>query len=49
MTGLAAILALHTMKASENFKFVIIGLTLSILIYYFKDLSLALGKTIEFL
>ena len=45
MTGLAAILALHTMKASENFKFVIIGLTLSILIYYFKDLSLALGKT----
>lgn len=45
MTALAAILTLHTMKNSENFKFIIIGLILSIIIYYLKDLSLALGKT----
>ena len=45
MTALASILTLHTMKNSENFKFIIIGLILSVIIYYFKDLSLALGKT----
>ena len=45
MTALASILALHTMKNSENFKFIIIGLMLIVLVYYFKDLSLALGKT----
>ena len=45
MTALALILTLHTMKNSENFKFIIIGLILCIIIYYLKDLSLALGKT----
>ena len=45
MTALAAILALHTMKNAESFKFIIIGLIISVVIYYFKDLSLALGKT----
>ena len=45
MTALASILALHTMKSSENYKFIIIGLIISVLIYYFKDLSFALGKT----
>ena len=45
MTALASILTLHTMKNSENFKFIIIGLILSVVIYYLKDLSLALGKT----
>ena len=45
MTALASILALHTMKNSDNLKFIIIGLVISVLIYYFKDLSLALGKT----
>lgn len=45
MTALAAILTLHTMKNSESFKFIIIGLVLCIIIYYLKDLSLALGKT----
>ena len=33
------------MKNSDNLKFIIIGLILSVIIYYFKDLSLALGKT----
>ena len=45
MTAIAAILALHTMKNSQNFNFMIIGLILCVIIYYFKDLSLALGKT----
>ncbi len=45
MTALASILTLHTMKSSENVRFIIIGLILTVLIYYFKDLSFALGKT----
>ena len=36
---------MHTLKRSDNYKFMIIGLLISILIYYFKDLSIALGKT----
>tara|TARA_A100001015_G_scaffold35505_1_gene39214 strand:- start:4496 stop:5584 length:1089 start_codon:yes stop_codon:yes gene_type:complete len=45
MTAIATILTLHTMKNSENFRFFIIGLILIVIIYYLKDLSLALGKT----
>ena len=45
MTALSAILTMHTLKKSENYKFIILGLVLSVLIYYFKDLSIALGKT----
>ena len=33
------------MKNADNLKFIIIGLIISVMIYYFKDLSLALGKT----
>ena len=45
MTAIATILTLHTMKNSENIRFIIIGLVFIVLIYYLKDLSLALGKT----
>ena len=45
MTALAAILTLNTLKKSDNFKFIIIGLITSVIIFYFKDLSLALGQT----
>ncbi len=45
MTALASILTLHTMKNSQNLNFIIIGLIFCVIIYYFKDLSLALGKT----
>ncbi len=45
MTALAAILTMHTSKKSENFKLIILGLIISVLIYYLKDLSVALGKT----
>ncbi len=45
MTALATILTLHTMKNSENIRFIITGLIIIVIIYYLKDLSLALGKT----
>ena len=45
MTALASILTLNTLKKSDNFKFIIIKLICSVLIFYFKDLSLALGQT----
>ena len=45
MTALASTLTLNTMKRSNNYKFIIVGLICVIVIYYFKDLSLALGKT----
>ena len=45
MTALASTLTLNTLKRSDNFKFIIIGLLITVLIFYFKDLSLALGQT----
>ena len=45
MTGLASILTLNTLKKSDNFKFIIVGLVSTVLIFYFKDLSIALGVT----
>ena len=45
MTAIAAILTMHTHKKSDNLKFIIIGLIISLLVYYLKDLSIALGKT----
>ena len=45
MTGIASILTMNTLKRSDNFKFIIIGLVVTVLVFYFKDLSLALGQT----
>ncbi len=45
MTGLASILTMNTLKKSNNFKFIIVGLVSTVLIFYFKDLSIALGVT----
>ena len=45
MTALAAVLTLNTLKRSDNVKFIILGLMITVLIFYFKDLSLALGQT----
>ncbi len=45
MTAIAAILTLNTLKRSDNVKFIVIGLITSVFIFYFKDLSLALGQT----
>ena len=45
MTALASILTMNTLKQSNNFTFIIAGLIACVAVYYFKDLSLALGKT----
>ena len=44
MTSLASILTMNTLKKSNNFAFIIAGLIACVAIYYFKDLSLALGQ-----
>ena len=45
MTAIASILTMNTLKKSDNLKFIVIGLVISVLVYYFKDLSIALGQT----
>ena len=45
MTALASTLTLNTMKKSNILNSYIIGLILVIVIYYLKDLSIALGQT----
>tara|TARA_E500000178_G_scaffold302430_1_gene311944 strand:- start:3947 stop:5035 length:1089 start_codon:yes stop_codon:yes gene_type:complete len=45
MTGLASIFSMNTLKNSSNLSYIILGLIVSVLTFYFKDLSLALGKT----
>ena len=45
MTAIAAVLTMNTLKKSDNIKFIMIGIILCITVFYFKDLSLALGQT----
>lgn len=45
MSSLASILALGTLKRSNNVKFILIGILTCVIIYYLKDLSIALGQT----
>tara|TARA_B100000575_G_C23118648_1_gene647022 strand:+ start:81 stop:947 length:867 start_codon:yes stop_codon:yes gene_type:complete len=45
MTALSSVLTMGTLKKSDNFKFIILGLIITVLIFYFKDLSIALGQT----
>ena len=45
MTALSSILTMSTLKKSNNFSFIVVGLLACVLVYYFKDLSLALGQT----
>ena len=45
MTALASILTMNTLKKSNNFMFMVVGIIACVAIYYFKDLSLALGQT----
>ena len=44
MTGLASILTMNTLKKSNNLTFIVVGLITCVAVYYFKDLSLALGQ-----
>ena len=36
---------MNTLKKSDNFKLILLGIFISVFVYYFKDLSLALGQT----
>ncbi len=45
MTALASVLTMNTLKKSDNIRFIIIGVITTLVIFYFKDLSLALGQT----
>ena len=45
MTALASIIIMNSLQKSSNFKFIIIGLISCVIIYYLKDLSIALGQT----
>ena len=45
MTALASILTMNTLKKSNNFTYIVVGIIACVAVYYFKDLSLALGKT----
>ena len=45
MTAIASILTMNTLKKSDNLKFIVLGFVISVLVYYFKDLSIALGQT----
>ena len=44
MIALSSILAMNTLKKSNNFYYIVVGLITFVLVYYFKDLSLALGQ-----
>ena len=45
MSTLACIMALGTLKRSKNVKFILIGIITCVVVYYLKDLSIALGQT----
>ena len=45
MTALVSIFAMNSLKKSDNFKLIVLGLITCVSTFYFKDLSLALGQT----
>ena len=45
MTALACILTMHRLKESKNIKFIVVGIMVCVFVFYFKDLSNALGQT----
>ena len=45
MIALSSILTMNTLKKSNSFSFIVVGLIACVVVYYFKDLSLALGQT----
>jgi len=45
MVFLASIFTIGSLKRNENFYFIIISIITCVVVYYFKDLSLALGQT----
>ena len=45
MSALACIMALGTLKRSNNVKFIFIGIITCVIIYYLKEFSISLGET----
>jgi lipopolysaccharide export system permease protein len=45
MTALACILTMHRLKELKNIKFIVVGIMVCVFVFYFKDLSNALGQT----
>ena len=45
MVFLAAIFTIGSLKYKQNFYYVLISILTCVAIYYFKDLSIALGQT----
>ena len=45
MVVLASIFSIGTVNTKQNYYYVILSLLISIIIFYFKDLSIALGQT----
>ena len=45
MVVLAAIFTLSSVKKSQNIYYIFISILSCVIIYYFKDLSIALGET----
>ena len=45
MTGLASVFTMNNLQKSGNVRLIVLGLITSVLTFYFKDLSLALGQT----
>ena len=41
----ASIFSIGTVSTKQNYYYVIISILISVIIFYFKDLSIALGKT----
>jgi len=45
MVVLAAIFTVGSLKTKENFYYILVSILTCVAIYYFKDLSIALGQT----
>ena len=45
MTALASIFTMSTLRRDDNLRLILIGLTVCVVTFYLKDLSLALGQT----
>ena len=45
MTAIACIMTMHRLKESKNIKFIVAGIMVCVFVFYFKDLSNALGQT----
>ena len=45
MTGMASILTLYTLKKSSYLSHILLGIIVCIIVFYFKDFSIALGQT----